>query len=118
MKRITLAMIETACAAVGHGIEGSLIQKAILKSAFDLVAPVGDWRGPIDKRLSLDACEYDPEVLTAAVEFFTGTRATVESVPMVCPTCSGYTADRSKCACGRRETRITAVGYRAGPCGP
>lgn len=98
MKQITLAMVKAAYDAVGGGVEGMLIEKAILKGAFDLVKTSYDWREPIDTSVD-ETCEFDRDVLARAIEFFTGT--TAKFVPR---TAGGWW--------------VKADGYRAGPCGP
>lgn len=98
MKQITLAMVKTCGDAVGGGIEGMLIEKAILSKAFDLVAPKGDWRGRIDASID-ETCEYHRDVVERAVIFFTGTE-----VRFVRRTAGGWW--------------VRSEGYREGPAGP
>jgi hypothetical protein len=67
-----------------------------LQDAFDKLIPPGrDWRGPIDAVVF----EVDQEACVAAVAYFTG--------------CNAAVADA-----GPLRVRITAAGYRNGPCGP
>ncbi len=66
-----------------------------LEAAFDLVAPAGDWKGPIDATIPRDK----QEVVGIAVAHFSGTEAEFE------------------CA-GDDRVRVTAIGYRMGPAGP
>ncbi|MEE8536895.1 MAG: hypothetical protein V3S71_02735 [Acidobacteriota bacterium] len=67
-----------------------------LSAAFDAVACPEDWRAPIEARLP---APLDPELVTAAVEFYTST------TPTFLPLSNG-------------ETWISARGYRDGPAGP
>ncbi len=98
MQQITTDMVEAAYKAV-PGLGGLLIQRALLKGAFDLVANRKDWKAPINTYLGdyVDST-YSADVIVQAVLFFTGTECT-------------YTREGT-------GYRFESVGYRAGPCGP
>ena len=71
----------------------SLYTQDQLSDAFDLVAPKTHWKDPINAVVKADAVL----VVVAAIRHFTGTDATI----------SLYGA----------HALVTAMGYRAGPCG-
>jgi len=98
-ERITMQMLKQATDAVGGGVRGMLLEKAILKGAFDVVADKEDWRAPIDAVVDPSTCEYDADVIAHAIAFFTGTIAEFFAQP-----------------CG--EYSVRAIGYRGGPAGP
>jgi len=73
----------------------------VMKKAFDLVAPVNDWRAPIDACVpnsELHRLKLSADDIAEAVGFYTATSAKVSSVP------GGW--------------RFKATGYRNGPAGP
>jgi hypothetical protein len=100
MERLTLKSLETAVNTL-PGLQGMLLEKAVLLSAFSLVENKADPRGPIKARINADLCEVEPDVIVRAVQFFTATTPKVE-------------------VHGGVEGGIyefTSEGYRAGPAG-
>ena len=81
-------------------MQGMLLEKAVLQTAFALVKNKADWKGPINATISAmpGACEVDVDIICRAVEFFTATTAQV-----------------TKNSDG--TTTFTAKGYRAGEAG-
>jgi len=79
-------------------VDGVPITKGELGEVFDLVQTSDDWKAPIDCKIMLGT-ENQKDLVRKAVEFFTGTRANFELIePML------------------KLYRVTAVGYRNGPC--
>jgi hypothetical protein len=66
-----------------------------LKWAFDTVADANDWRAKIYARINID----DRDIVAAAIDWYTGTKADFKDD-------------------GNGGLIVTAIGYRAGPCGP
>lgn len=97
MERISLKTLEAALNSAPTKIQGMLVERAILRSAFALVENPGDSRGAIDAKVHVDCCDFEPDVLIRAVAFFTATNPTVEEK-------DGY-------------LYVKAAGYRAGPAG-
>jgi len=96
MERLSIKSLATACYNLPR-MQALLLEKAVYSSAFDLVQNRANAKGPIDAAVHADMCEFEPEVIVRAVEFFTATTPTVEEK-------GGYYLVKSK-------------GYRAGPAG-
>ena len=75
---------------------------ADLSETFDKVADPKDWRAPINTTTTFDDIREGSKI-KAAVEFFTGTTATLR---LLASHDMGWTV------------HVKAVGYRNGPCGP
>lgn len=71
----------------------------LCRHAFALVADKSDWKAPVDKVLHVATLDYDYDALAYAVEFMTGTKPTLTESE------------------GGTYVRVTADGYRKGPCG-
>ncbi len=96
MQTLTLQSLEAAVKSL-PGLQGMLLEKQVLLSAFELVKNREDSRGPIDAMVHADLCEVSPEVIVRAIEFFTATtpKVTREGEYLV----------------------VKSLGYRAGPAG-
>lgn len=77
---------------------GHKVKKSALSASFDWVADKNDWRAPIDA--VIDPSDDRLQFLLIAVRFFTGTELKFHGV-----------GEPGK-------VRVTADGYRNGPCGP
>ncbi len=99
MESLTIKSLEVAVAALPK-MQGMLLEKAVLQTAFALVENKADWRGPINATISAipGACDVDVDIICRAVEFFTATTAKVTK-----------NDDGSM--------TVTAKGYRAGEAG-
>ena len=71
--------------------------KSELDAAFDRVSDPKDWRAPI----AATCTTQERETVAAAIEFFTGTTPTFEPDLR-----------------DSKTWKVTAIGYRNGPCGP
>lgn len=83
--------------------EGAILERVVLKAAFDLVANKTDWKAPVDALVEGESCDFSEDVIVDAVLFFTGTTATVSR---------GF-----DCGAVASTYRVRAAGYRAGPAG-
>lgn len=95
---ITLASLKAALDAQKTETERRAIERAVVTTAFELVAPAGDWKGPINKVLNVDHCDFSPDLLGYAIGYFTATEAT-------------FTLYDEGTV---RMMRVKAAGYRAG----
>jgi hypothetical protein len=77
--------------------EWYVVENAIMRQAFDEVAPKDDWRDPIDATVFPN--KFSPQVLASAVEYMTSTAVLFSEN-------------------ARGQVRVRAAGYRAGPAGP
>lgn len=96
MEKLNVQDLERAVKALG-GIKGGLVERAVLSDAFELVSNKQDWRGPINASVHVGCCNYEPEILNRAVQYFTATDASIEEKD------DHYV--------------VRAAGYRAGPAG-
>lgn len=78
-----------------YELTATATQEQNMRTIFDAVQDEAHWKGPIDAIVKA----ADAQLAADAVEFFTGTKATVKLIP-----------GPSKLA------HIEAVGYWAGPC--
>lgn len=105
--KISAEFLEKAC---GHPkeryapfSEGDVLERVVLKAAFDLVANKTDWKAPVDAYVEGETCDFSEDVICRAVEFFTATTATVSR--------------GIDCGAVASTYRVRAAGYRAGPAG-
>jgi hypothetical protein len=97
MERLTLKSIETAVKALPY-MQGNLLLSSIMHHVFAMVAPKGDWKGPINATLNAATCDVEPAVIYKAVEFMTAAPCTIVETGT--------------------EIHVKSIGYRAGPAGP
>jgi hypothetical protein len=97
MERISLAVLKMVTDAAPTFATRMLVENTILRSAFSLVENREDPKGPINACINPDSCDFEPDVLKYAVEYFTATSATIDQ--------------------GVRHFWIRSAGYRAGPAG-
>lgn len=80
-----------------ESLEASGIELHEIEAAFNLVRHTADWKAPIDRVVQLADCHAE-RIMITAVEWFTGTEATLERLT-------------------GNDVRVIAAGYRAGPAG-
>jgi hypothetical protein len=78
-------------------IRGRDVTRAELSKAFDRVAPIANWKNPIDA-IVVFTQDGERELVEYAIEFFTGSKAKLEVIRLQAY-CSTY--------------RVTAAGYYA-----
>ena len=94
MSNATLSPKSVAILTAADEMPVVKFSRAMLVAAFDAVKDPADWKAPINA----DVSQADLAVTMIAIEFFTGTKATVEQLM------------------SNGRMLIHAPGYRLGPC--
>lgn len=101
-QQMNSGILETAINAVRaeHGaLAASVLEQIVMHSAWDVVAPKPDWKGPVNATVDPTYCLFTAELIRDAVHYMTATPAVIE----------GGGPE------GRDAVTIRAPGYRAGP---
>lgn len=96
---ITMEDIKRCMDAQPDKLSAANVEGVFMKAAFDHVCDKDDWKAPIDTMHNQRTCEFSLDVIEAAVEYMTATKAKFIS--------HGYP-----------WVQVKAAGYRAGPAGP